>query len=41
MARWQDAVQRYDQIVGDHEGLTQTERHCIALLLADRSRRTK
>ena len=34
MARWQDAVQRYDQIVGDHEGLTQTERHCIALLVA-------
>ena len=33
MARWQDAVQRYDQLVGDHEGLTQTERHCIALLV--------
>ena len=33
MSRWQDAVQRYDQLVGDHEGLTQTERHCIALLV--------
>ncbi|MEO8244303.1 MAG: MarR family transcriptional regulator [bacterium] len=33
VSRWQDAVQRYDQLVGDHEGLTQTERHCIALLV--------
>jgi DNA-binding MarR family transcriptional regulator len=33
MSRWQDAVQRYDQLVGDAEGLTQTERHCIALLV--------
>ena len=33
VSRWQDAVQLYDQKVGACEGLSQTERHCIALLV--------